>query len=132
MTFQPGESYTSDAPYNDWCTPTKSWELIYSYQPSANLTTEQAELLLGSEVAIWGETIDEVTLDYLAWPRASVLGEVLWTGELGVDGSSGSRDQTTAAPRLNELRERLLARGINAASIQMPFCTQGGNCTQPA
>ena len=131
MTFQPGESYTSIAPYNDWCSPTKSWELIYSYRPSANLTTEQANLVIGAEVAIWSETIDEVTLDYLAWPRASVLSEVLWTGELSVEGSSGSRDQTTAVPRLNDLRERLLARGIKAASVQMPFCTEGGDCIQP-
>lgn len=88
--------------------------------------------MLGSEVAVWSETIDEVTLDTLVWPRASVLGEVLWTGPLSAEGRDGNRTQTTAAPRINELRERLVARGIQAARLQMAFCTEGGNCTQPA
>lgn len=87
--------------------------------------------MLGSEVAVWSETIDEATLDSLAWPRASVLGEVLWTGPLGENGRSGNRTQTTAAPRINELRERLVERGIRAARLQMTFCSEGGNCEQP-
>ena len=131
VTFTPGPSYESASPFADYCDPGKNWERIYSYQPSSGLTSEQLNNLLGSEVAIWGETIDEVTLDSLAWPRSSVLGEVLWSGELSASGSNGNRNQNTAAPRINELRERLVARGINAALLQMPFCTEGGNCEQP-
>lgn len=118
-------------PFRSQCETIGNWEHIYSYQPFAGLTDEQAKKVLGSQVTIWTETIDEMTLDSLAWPSASVLGEVLWSGPLDADGSKGNRNQITAAARLNELRERLVARGIRAATPQMPFCTQGGNCTSP-
>lgn len=87
--------------------------------------------MIGSEATIWSEYTDELTLDGLAWPRTSVLGEILWTGPLNEDGQSGSRNQTSAAPRINELRERLVLRGIQAARIQMTYCTEGGNCVEP-
>lgn len=42
------------------------------------------------------------------------------------DPSTGNdRSQVDAAPRLAEMRERLVARGVGAASVQMPFCTMG-------
>lgn len=87
--------------------------------------------MIGSESVIWSELIDEVTLDGLAWPRASVMGEILWTGPLDKNGQSGSRTQTSAAPRINELRERLVLRGVQAARLQNTYCTEGGNCEQP-
>lgn len=88
--------------------------------------------MLGSEVAVWSEAVDEGTVDRVMWPRASILGEVLWTGPLDKDGRDGDRDLTTAAPRINELRERLVRRGIGADRLQMAFCTMDGNCVQPA
>lgn len=80
--------------------------------------------MLGSEVAVWSETIDPANLDSLVWPRASVAGEVLWSGR--IDPATGqNRSVLDAAPRLNEFRERLVLRGVGAAPIQMTFCTQG-------
>jgi len=73
-------------------------------------------------VAVWSETIDPVNLDTLLWPRASAAGEVLWSGR--TDASGQNRSQLTAAPRLNEWRERLVARGVRASPIQMIWCTQ--------
>lgn len=88
-------------------------------------------MVIGSEAAIWSEMIDETKLDLIAWPRASVLGEILWTGPLNSAGRDGNRTQITAAPRINELRERMVARGIQADCLQMTWCTMGGNCVQP-
>lgn len=87
--------------------------------------------MLGSEAAVWSEATDEGTVDRTMWPRASVLGEVLWTGPLNDEGRDGDRDLITASPRINELRERLVARGIGADRLQMAYCTMGGNCVQP-
>lgn len=108
----------------DRCKPFKDWQLIYSYDPTAGLTKDQAKLVLGSEVAIWSETIDEHSLDALLWPRASALSEVLWTGRVQANGQN--RTQSDAAARLVELRERMLLAGVQPGVIQTPFCSQLG------
>lgn len=79
--------------------------------------------MLGGEAPAWSETIDPVNLDMVLWPRASALGEVLWSGR--IDPATGqNRSQFDAAPRLFELRERMVARGVGAAPISQLFCTQ--------
>ncbi len=78
LNFDNGAPYTKFYPFNDWCGPTKPWQLIYSHDPTAGLTADQAKLVLGGEVALWSETIDPVNLDSLVWPRSSAAGEVLW------------------------------------------------------
>ncbi|KAI0175764.1 glycoside hydrolase family 20 protein [Hypoxylon sp. FL1284] len=125
LNIQEGEEFAADWPFNDWCFPTKSWRLAYSYDPRANLPEEQAKLVVGGEVGAWAETIDEVNLDSILWPRGSAAGEVLWSGRTDADGNN--RTQIDAGPRLAEFRERMLARGVRADPIQMVFCTQGGN-----
>ncbi len=87
---------------------------------------------MGGEAAVWSETIDPVNMDSIIWPRAGVVGEVLWSGR--IDPATGqNRSQLDAAPRLNEMRERLVSRGIRASPIQMTFCAQGNvtECIQP-
>ncbi|AEO53435.1 glycoside hydrolase family 20 protein [Thermothelomyces thermophilus ATCC 42464] len=124
LTWGNGAAFAQGYPFNDWCGPTKSWQLVYQHDPTAGLTAEEAKLVLGGEVALWAETIDPVNLDTLAWPRASAVGEALWSGR--IDPATGqNRSLVEAAPRLNEFRERLVARGVGASPIQMTFCTQG-------
>lgn len=123
LNFAEGDSYEENYPFKDWCDPYKNWRLVYSYDPRAGLTDEEAELVLGGEVGAWAETIDEANLDTILWPRASAAGEVLWSGRF--DSSGQNRTQIDAAPRLAEFRERLIARGVRAESVQMTYCTQG-------
>ncbi|AEO70312.1 ecad5170-24d6-41b3-b3c9-3981ade8a004 [Thermothielavioides terrestris] len=132
INFGNGAAFDVGYPFNDWCGPTKSWRLIYSHDPTANLTPEEAKLVLGGEVAVWSETIDPVNFDSLVWPRASAAGEVLWSGR--TDASGQNRSQLEAAPRLNEFRERMVLRGVGASPVQMTFCTQGSpeECNWPA
>ncbi|KAF5657194.1 beta-n-acetylhexosaminidase [Fusarium heterosporum] len=129
LNFDNGNAFKTYYPFNDWCGPTKSWRLIYSHDPRAGLSEEAAKLVLGGEAAVWSETIDPVNLDTIVWPRAAVMGEVLWSGR--TDASGQNRSQYDAAPRLAELRERMVARGVSASPIQMTFCTQG-NATECA
>lgn len=83
------------------------------------------DLVLGGEVHLWAEQIDPVNIDRQAWPRAAAAAEVLWSG--AKDPVTGqNRSQIDAAPRLSDLRERLVARGVMAEPIQMPFCLQNG------
>lgn len=40
---------------------------IYSFDPSANLTSEQHKLVLGGETLLWTEQADSTNLDHLIW-----------------------------------------------------------------
>jgi hexosaminidase len=123
LNFVP-ETFQQFYPFNDWCGPTKSWPLVYQHNPRAGLSEEDAKRVLGGEVAVWAESIDPNTLDSIIWPRASAAGEVLWSGR--VDASGNNRTQSAAMPRLSEMRERMVARGVRAAAFTQQFCTQGG------
>ncbi|CAJ2500952.1 Uu.00g038050.m01.CDS01 [Anthostomella pinea] len=123
LNFANGAQFDTYYPFNDWCSPAKGWRLVYSYDPRAGLTDDEAKLVLGGEVAAWSESIDEVNIDDILWPRSSAAGEVLWSGR--TDASGQNRTQLDAAPRLAEFRERMLARGIKSAPVHMVFCTQG-------
>lgn len=126
LNFQNGAAFRNFYPFRDWCDPTKNWRLIYSHDPVAGLSPQQAELVIGGEVAVWSETIDPVVLDSLVWPRASAAAEVLWSGRIN-PATGQNRSQYEAAPRLAEWRERLLARGVRAAPITQLWCTQAGD-----
>jgi len=128
LNFDNGAAFSAFYPFVDWCSPTKNWRLVYSHDPAAGLSPAQAELVLGGEVAIWSETIDPVTLDTLLWPRGSAAAEVLWSGN--TDASGQNRSQLEVSPRLSEFRERMVARGVNAAPVQMIWCTQAANSTE--
>lgn len=95
---------------------------MYSYDPRAGLTDAEKQLVLGGEAGVWSETIDSTNFDSLVWPRASAMGEVLWSGRQ--DAAGQNRSQYDASPRLSAMRERMVARGVGASPIQMTFCTQ--------
>ena len=118
------------APNPDYCSPRHNWRVMYSLNPLSNVPEDLQHLVLGGEAHIWSEQTDPVNLDQMVWPRTCAAGEVLWSGAKDAQGQN--RSQVTASPRLNEMRERLVARGIRAEPIQMPFCTQNGTqCIQP-
>ncbi|CAK4033151.1 glycoside hydrolase family 20 [Lecanosticta acicola] len=118
-------------PFTDYCSPVKSWRDMYSYDPLQGVPPNLQHLVHGGETHIWSEQTDSVNLDKMVWPRACAAGEVLWSG--AKDASGQNRSQVEASPRLAEMRERLVARGVGAEPIQMPFCTQNGTqCAFPA
>jgi len=96
---------------------------MYSYDPHSGVPAAQQDLVIGGEVHIWSERTDPVNLDRMVWPRAAAAAEVLWSG--AKDAQGRNRSQVEAAPRLSEMRERLVARGVMAEPIQMPFCLMG-------
>jgi hexosaminidase len=108
-------------PFNDYCAPFHNWRLIYSYDPLSGVPEENQHLVLGGEAHMWAEQTDPVNLDRMVWPRAAAAAEVLWSGAKDENGQN--RSQITASPRLSEMRERLVASGVAAEPIQMPYCT---------
>ncbi|KAF2835668.1 glycoside hydrolase family 20 protein [Patellaria atrata CBS 101060] len=111
-------------PYNDYCFPRHNWRVMYSYDPLHGVPPEAHHLVVGGEAHIWAEQTDPVNIDNMVWPRACAAAEVLWSG--AKDETGGNRSQTEASPRLSEMRERLVARGVMAHPIQMPYCIMNG------
>ncbi|KAF9183365.1 hypothetical protein BGZ51_004067 [Haplosporangium sp. Z 767] len=104
-----------------WCAPYKTWQRIYGYDFTKGLTKKEAKHVLGAEVAIWAEQVDEHVIDYKVWPRASALAENLWSGNRNAKGFKRVTELTT---RIYDFRERLLARGIIAAPLTSKYCLQ--------
>lgn len=127
LDFDNGASFQEYYPFLDYCSPLHNWRQVYSYDPTAALNDTQKDLVLGGEVHIWSEQTDPVNLDDMVWPRASAAGEVMWSGRQ--DASGTNRSQIDASPRLDEMRERMVHRGIKCGPVQMVFCTQA-NATE--
>ena len=101
-----------------------SWDLVYKLDPLNGtdhlLTPEQAKNVIGGEVSLWGEEINQNNLIAKAWPRSAAFGERMWS----------NRANTTkvqiplAASRLTRLHCKMQARGIASAPLSPGSCFQ--------
>lgn len=98
--------------------------MMYSYDPLQGVPENLTHLVIGAETHIWSEQTDPINLDRMVWPRACAAAEVLWSGAKDEHGLN--RSQVTASPRLSDMRERLVKKGIMAEPVRMPYCTQNG------
>ncbi|KAI0823995.1 N-acetylhexosaminidase [Trametes gibbosa] len=99
---------------NSWCDPFKTWQRSFSFDPVANLTAEEAKLVLGGQQLLWTEQSGPQNLDPVVWPRAASSAELFWTGPGG--------NVSAALPRLHDLAYRFRQRGVNAISLQPEWC----------
>ena len=59
-----------------------SWEKVYNWQPLADIPADLRAGVLGAQAQLWAEYIPTPAhLDYMTYPRACALAQVLWTGE---------------------------------------------------
>ena len=96
-------------------------EKVYSLDPTASLTDEQAKHILGAQANLWTEYIATTEhVEYMVLPRMAALAEVQWTQPEKKDYA----DFTRRLPRLMELYQR---DGMNYAKhifdIQAEFTT---------
>ncbi|KFD64884.1 hypothetical protein M514_04493 [Trichuris suis] len=94
------------------------WRRFYTCDPRAlpSATRQQRKLVIGGEVCMWGEYVDETNVLQLLWPRASAAGERLWSSVVQANADA-------ALPRLEEHRCRMLGRGYPAQPLNGPgFC----------
>ncbi|GLI76030.1 woronin body major protein [Penicillium ochrochloron] len=104
-----------------WCAPYKSWQRIYDYDFTANLTASEAKHVLGAEAPLWSEQVDDVTISSKMWPRAAALGELTWSGNRD---AAGNKRTTQLTQRLLNFREYLVANGVMAANLVPKYCLQ--------
>jgi hypothetical protein len=83
-------------------------ERVYQYEPvPAALTADQSQHVLGAQAQLWSEYIaDAGHLQYMAYPRACALAEVLWSPR-------GDRNFESFLLRLDSHLARLQAAEVN-------------------
>ena len=77
-------------------------------QPLPPLTPEQAKLVLGGEMELWAELIDDDMIDMRLWPRAAALAERFWS-------PASVRDPDALQARLPVIEAELETLGLQAA-----------------
>lgn len=84
--------------------------------------------VLGSEVLVWAEEIDESNVEQKVWPRAAALAERLWSDP----DPKAEFGWAAADHRMQIHRDRLVKRGFGASALQPRWCLQhAGVCTLP-
>ncbi len=76
-------------------------------KPLPPLTPDEAKLVLGGEMELWAELIDDDMIDMRLWPRAAALAERFWS-------PAGVRDPDALKRRLPVIEGELEALGLQA------------------
>jgi len=84
--------------------------MVYTYEPvPAELTDDQKQFILGAQGNIWTEYINDVRhLEYMTYPRACALSEVVWT-------QADKKSYPQFLMRLREHSKRLEVMNVNYA-----------------
>lgn len=104
-----------------WCAPYKTWQRIYDYDFTLNLTAAQAQHILGATAPLWSEQVDDVTVSSQFWPRAAALAELVWSGNRDAQGKKRTTEMTQ---RILNFREYLVANGVMATALVPKYCLQ--------
>jgi len=83
-------------------------ERVYAYEPvPPGLTGDQARHVLGAQGNVWTEQMpDTRKVEYMAFPRACAMSEVVWS-------PAAKRDFRDFSSRMAGQYDRLVALGIN-------------------
>ncbi|KAL5121153.1 woronin body major protein [Pleosporales sp. CAS-2024a] len=104
-----------------WCGPYKTWQRIYDYDFTTNLTDTQKALVQGAIAPLFGEQVDSVVLSQKMWPRAAALAELVWSGNRD---ANGRKRTTELTQRILNFREYLVASGVEASPLMPKYCAQ--------
>ncbi|KAF2849366.1 glycoside hydrolase family 20 protein [Plenodomus tracheiphilus IPT5] len=102
-----------------WCAPYKTWQRIYDYDFTFNLTDSQKSLIQGAIAPLWSEQVDSLVVSQKTWPRAAALAELVWSGNKDENGNLRTTELTQ---RILNFREYLVANGVEAAPLMPKYC----------
>ena len=139
-----GTFWYLDVGRNTFFLDNPSWAMFaawqYMYNRDITLGVKDKTKVLGGEVCVWGETIDESNFESLTWPRASTVAEVLWSNPIFNENQQGVRtrlqdknnQRTDVWKRFQYHRQDLISMGVKASPVAPPFCLENPECTQYA
>mmetsp|Transcript_29940 Transcript_29940/g.26469 ORF Transcript_29940/g.26469 Transcript_29940/m.26469 type:complete len:598 (+) Transcript_29940:76-1869(+) len=104
---------------NSWCDPYKSWMMIYNHSLTDGIPQQYFKDIIGGEVCLWGESVDDYNLQPRLWPRASAAAERWWS-DLPLGTGSKLDDKFY---RIAMQRDWMVYQGIVASPSQPEFCT---------
>ncbi|KAJ3605278.1 hypothetical protein NHX12_027328 [Muraenolepis orangiensis] len=94
----------------------QDWTNLYKADPQDFTGTDaQKKLVIGGEACMWGEYVDATNLMPRMWPRASAVGERLWSDR-------NVTNVMDAYSRLSKHRCRMVERGIQAQPLFSSSC----------
>ena len=67
--------------YLDGMKSAKEYYLSDPLPSNSDLTPEQRQLILGGEICMWGEQLNERSIDSRIWPRSAAIAERFWSSE---------------------------------------------------
>ncbi|KAF1938044.1 hypothetical protein EJ02DRAFT_458187 [Clathrospora elynae] len=102
-----------------WCAPYKTWQRIYEFDFTSNLTATQKSLVQGAIAPLFSEQVDDVVISQKMWPRAAALAELVWSGNRD---ENGHKRTTELTQRILNFREYLVANGVQAAPLMPKYC----------
>eukprot|EP00358_Blepharisma_japonicum_P003780 CAMPEP_0202947410 /NCGR_PEP_ID=MMETSP1395-20130829/11575_1 /ASSEMBLY_ACC=CAM_ASM_000871 /TAXON_ID=5961 /ORGANISM="Blepharisma japonicum, Strain Stock R1072" /LENGTH=362 /DNA_ID=CAMNT_0049648645 /DNA_START=500 /DNA_END=1584 /DNA_ORIENTATION=- len=123
IVIAPSDVYYMDCgmgnPYGgiSWCDPYHSWWSIYLLEPTQYLSANQ---ILGGEVPMWAELVNDWNIDGKIWPRAAGLAERYWSPNSKVNVPS-------LVTSLNSLIVAMNTQGIGASPITGHYCEINGS-----
>ncbi|XP_055454423.1 beta-hexosaminidase subunit beta [Psammomys obesus] len=102
--------------YLDLISYGQDWRRYYAEEPlKFDGSEKQKRLVIGGEACLWGEYVDATNLTPRLWPRASAVGERLWSPKTVTD-------LQNAYSRLAIHRCRMVSRGIAAQPLFTGHC----------
>ncbi|KAI9264831.1 glycoside hydrolase superfamily [Sporodiniella umbellata] len=114
----PKDTFNYGGVGGSWCAPFKTWQRIYTYDMTFNITEKSH--VLGGEVALWSEQSGPTVLDARLWPRSAAAAEIYWSGSY--DSHGARRTLGEVQPRFNDWTLRLMSRGIDAEPNTSRWC----------
>uniref|UniRef100_A0A6G1SPM8 Beta-hexosaminidase n=2 Tax=Aceria tosichella TaxID=561515 RepID=A0A6G1SPM8_9ACAR len=95
----------------------RDWLKFYQCDPRGEpIAANDQHLVLGGEICMWTEYVDDTNVVSRTWPRASAAAERLWS-------STDFNNPDEFLPRLEQHRCHLVRRGIQAEPVNGPgYC----------
>ncbi|XP_045461611.1 probable beta-hexosaminidase fdl isoform X1 [Harmonia axyridis] len=108
------------------CDPYRTWQTVYNHRPWTQQGVNKKQVM-GGEICLWSEQVDETSVDARLWPRGAAFAERMWSDpSLDLNTFSISEDVYL---RLNTQRDRLVARGLRPEAMWPQWCLQNpGMC----
>ncbi|KAH8280358.1 hypothetical protein KR018_003327, partial [Drosophila ironensis] len=136
VIFSHVDAWYLDCGFGSWratgegaCAPYRTWQNIYKHRPWDRMRLDKThrKQVLGGEVCLWTEQVDENQLDSRLWPRSAALAERLWNDP------KDERDieivPVEVFRRMSLFRNRLVELGISAEALFPKYCAQNpGEC----